>query len=559
MPAAPASPDPPPAEPKAWLAGDGAAAAAAAPGNTMAAALVRYINAQHRQRCDSVAVQTDRPPQPPAADEAGSRFRPKTPGELAALDRHTRSTVAALNKAGSHSKLDGLASGLCETSGLFESDDLLGKTSELLCTRAILEPTNRETYARFARILADLEATKRDAGCAKPDGFRAHLAENVRQLYARHGRVPEAEWRRERLRNKCATAAFIGELHKCDLVPQRMVLTVLGDFLKCRSEGSDLDQPYPEDDDVQAACHLIPIVGELLDSVETSRNHLDTFFARIELLAGYSRYSHRTRQVLENTIDLRNTGWVVDDSQPAAPEEEDVASRHDTPSIMHERDALLRENKEMKEIVDCLTEVNQSRLESMREVVNGLQSALDEMQTENESLRISADEHKTKAESLRASVEEFKQKNEALETKLRSLEQQSNKAEEEDQCCICLDVLGENVTGFAGRVACKHTVHIECGRSLTENGHRKCPMCRVAFDRLAVDPPPSMPLPPSHPNNRGMLRMVSGPGRGAVLSRRPTAEPEFRVPVPYWWDEPFNLVAPRVFHHQPYPDDAEIY
>mmetsp|Transcript_42555 Transcript_42555/g.118506 ORF Transcript_42555/g.118506 Transcript_42555/m.118506 type:complete len:399 (-) Transcript_42555:180-1376(-) len=61
------------------------------------------------------------------------------------------------------------------------------------------------------------------------------------------------------------------------------------------------------------------------------------------------------------------------------------------------------------------------------------------------------------------------------------------------ECCICLDILSDirPVCMFfhAGRRACRHFVHHECGTGLATSARCKCPLCRVDFEEVRVLPP----------------------------------------------------------------------
>ncbi|KAF9450125.1 ARM repeat-containing protein [Macrolepiota fuliginosa MF-IS2] len=95
---------------------------------------------------------------------------------------------------------------------------------------------------------------------------------------------------------------LIGELFKLQMLTERIMHECVKKLLG--------DVNSPEEEEIEGLCQLLTTVGSLLDT-QKARAHVDVYFMRMKELAKSSKVGPRTQSMLQDTIKLRERGWVT--------------------------------------------------------------------------------------------------------------------------------------------------------------------------------------------------------------------------------------------------------
>lgn len=192
---------------------------------------------------------------------------------------------------------------------------LTGVISQIF-DKALTEPTFCEMYATFCKQLATNMPEFTEDGDKVT--FKRVLLNKCQEEFHRGEReqaeasAPEeegsenmtAEEREDkRLKGKrrmLGNIRFIGELYKKNMLTERIMHECIRKLLG--------DYENPEEEDVEALCKLMSTIGYMIDQPAT-REHIDSYLARITRLSNNQKLSARIRFMLKDLIDLRRNGW----------------------------------------------------------------------------------------------------------------------------------------------------------------------------------------------------------------------------------------------------------
>lgn len=178
---------------------------------------------------------------------------------------------------------------------------------------AVAQPT---FVLMYADLCAELDASLPEFPDAngEPHSFKKMLANTCQEEYettedqrskAANLAVGEREdaQRKAKLR-LLGNIRLIAELFRKKMVNDRIMLLILGDLL-----GPSTNEPSEES--VEAACELITIGGNELESNPKSKARLDNVFQHLSKLSGSKTYAPRVRFVIKDVMELRSQHWVA--------------------------------------------------------------------------------------------------------------------------------------------------------------------------------------------------------------------------------------------------------
>ncbi|KAG8852799.1 hypothetical protein FRB96_008487 [Tulasnella sp. 330] len=101
-------------------------------------------------------------------------------------------------------------------------------------------------------------------------------------------------------RQRLGLFEFLGELFKLQVVTERIMHECIKRLLSNRED--------IEDEEIESLCRVLVAVGQSLDT-EKARNHMDIYFARMDILAKNPAVAPRIQYMLLDVIELRHRGW----------------------------------------------------------------------------------------------------------------------------------------------------------------------------------------------------------------------------------------------------------
>ncbi|PJF16854.1 hypothetical protein PSACC_03344 [Paramicrosporidium saccamoebae] len=115
---------------------------------------------------------------------------------------------------------------------------------------------------------------------------------------------------------------FIGELYMVGLIPPKIMHTVIQELLT--------DIVNPEEEEVESVCRLIPTIGAMLDTPESS-SYWAKYIERLRGLSVNTKLPTRVRFMLQDLLELRANGWKKAKPAPLRrePREEIRNERHE--------------------------------------------------------------------------------------------------------------------------------------------------------------------------------------------------------------------------------------
>ncbi|KAL2612493.1 hypothetical protein R1flu_024185 [Riccia fluitans] len=192
---------------------------------------------------------------------------------------------------------------------------LTGVISQIF-DKALTEPTFCEMYAKFCVQLAVELPEFVEEG--EKITFKRVLLNKCQEEFERgereqqeaekteeEGEVKLTDEEREEKRVKArrrmlGNIRFIGELYKKNMLTERIMHECIKKLLG--------EYQNPDEEDVEALCKLMSTIGRIIDH-EKAKEHIDTYFRRMDTLSENHKLSPRLRFMLKDVIDLRKNGW----------------------------------------------------------------------------------------------------------------------------------------------------------------------------------------------------------------------------------------------------------
>lgn len=192
---------------------------------------------------------------------------------------------------------------------------LTGVISQIF-DKALTEPTFCEMYARFCvQLAAELPEFVEEGekitfkrvllNKCQEEFERGEQEQKEAESVEEEGEVKVlAEERSERRlkarRRMLGNIRFIGELYKKTMLTERIMHECIKKLLG--------EYQNPDEEDVEALCNLMSTIGRIIDH-QKAKDHIDVYFARMEVLSNNMKLSSRLRFMLKDVIDLRKAGW----------------------------------------------------------------------------------------------------------------------------------------------------------------------------------------------------------------------------------------------------------
>ncbi|KAL3683609.1 hypothetical protein R1sor_001631 [Riccia sorocarpa] len=192
---------------------------------------------------------------------------------------------------------------------------LTGVISQIF-DKALTEPTFCEMYAKFCvQLAAELPEFVEEE---EKITFKRVLLNKCQEEFERgereqqeaekteeEGEVKLTKEEREEKRVKArrrmlGNIRFIGELYKKNMLTERIMHECIKKLLG--------EYQNPDEEDVEALCKLMSTIGRIIDH-QKAKEHIDTYFRRMETLSENYKLSSRLRFMLKDVIDLRRNGW----------------------------------------------------------------------------------------------------------------------------------------------------------------------------------------------------------------------------------------------------------
>ncbi|CAE6335515.1 unnamed protein product, partial [Rhizoctonia solani] len=114
---------------------------------------------------------------------------------------------------------------------------------------------------------------------------------------------------------------FIGELFKLQMLTERIMHECIKKLLS--------NVVSPEEEEIESLCKLLTTVGQSLDNPK-AKNHMDTYFERMQEMAKSSSINSRMQFMLQDVIELRARHWQARSAVPRPPPTHQDSSRDDS-------------------------------------------------------------------------------------------------------------------------------------------------------------------------------------------------------------------------------------
>jgi len=195
---------------------------------------------------------------------------------------------------------------------------LVGVVSQIY-EKALMEPIFCEMYANFCSHLAselpDFSVDNEKITfkklllnkCQEEFERGEREQEEANKVDEAEGEVKLSNEEREQRRTKArrrmlGNIRLIGELYKKKMLTERIMHECIKKLLgQCQD---------PHEEDVEALCKLMSIIGEMIDHPK-AKKHMNVYFERLKLLSNNMNLSSRVRFMLKDVIDLRRNRWQV--------------------------------------------------------------------------------------------------------------------------------------------------------------------------------------------------------------------------------------------------------
>eukprot|EP01119_Soliformovum_irregulare_P011035 TRINITY_DN2736_c0_g1_i1.p1 TRINITY_DN2736_c0_g1~~TRINITY_DN2736_c0_g1_i1.p1 ORF type:complete len:1349 (-),score=511.07 TRINITY_DN2736_c0_g1_i1:483-4529(-) len=173
-----------------------------------------------------------------------------------------------------------------------------------LCRRLSLKLTPQEVQEGqkqinlFKRLLLTRCQTEFESSCK---GSRTELPANFEELSAEE-KLEIADKTTKAKKAMLGNITFIGELHKINMLPERIMHECIKSLLG--------DIKNPSHDDIESLCRLMTSVGPSLDHPQ-AKAYMDQYFSRIREMSVNKNLPSRIRFMLQEVIELRQNKWVA--------------------------------------------------------------------------------------------------------------------------------------------------------------------------------------------------------------------------------------------------------
>ncbi|KAK9827674.1 hypothetical protein WJX81_006915 [Elliptochloris bilobata] len=193
--------------------------------------------------------------------------------------------------------------------------EVLHATIRLVFENAVAQPTFVPMYAelcdRLSKVLPEFPST--DASDSRPMSFRRVLLntcqeefEGAKELRAKLKTTAEEEREAVARAAKMRTMGnirLIAELFKQDVVNEKILAVCIQELL-----GDGKGDPH--EDDVEAMCEMLTIVGKKVEETAKNKQRLEGYFAVLERWAKSRTLPSRTKFMIRDILDLRRSKWV---------------------------------------------------------------------------------------------------------------------------------------------------------------------------------------------------------------------------------------------------------
>lgn len=201
---------------------------------------------------------------------------------------------------------------------LVVSAEVLHGSITYIFENAVAQPTFVQMYAELCEQLSKaLPDFAPPEGETKPQTFRRILLNTCQEEYegATNARdqldsIEDAQERmieeRKVKQRMLGNVRLISQLHKIKVVNEKIILVCLRELI-----GDDA-KVIPPEDDIEALCEIITIVGGTLAASPQAhtRNFLEGYLTRLEKLSKSKSLSSRTRFMIIDVLDMRHNNWV---------------------------------------------------------------------------------------------------------------------------------------------------------------------------------------------------------------------------------------------------------
>jgi hypothetical protein len=263
-----------------------------------------------------------------AARDQATNLEPVSPLEVSANRRTGKSAVneeqnverkvkGLLNKL-TMEKFDSISDQIIEWANKSEAEKdgrTLIHVVRLVFEKATDEAALSEMYAQLCKkMMETISPNVRDDGIRNAEGkhitggqlFRKYLVNCCQDDFERGCAAKASEdaaVKKVAKRRGLGLIQFIGELYKLQMLTERIMHECIKKLLA--------NVENPEEEEIESLCRLLTTVGSLLDNPK-ARAHMDTYFARMEVLGKSNNVTSRVQLMLRvsSAVCVRETTYL---------------------------------------------------------------------------------------------------------------------------------------------------------------------------------------------------------------------------------------------------------